>query len=63
MTCIGGSDGVRGVKAIKGALLDTNSRRKLQVSPVISIVQIEWLECWENAMFGTRKRYDLEYQN
>ena len=42
---------------------DTIPRRKLEVSPVILIVQIEWLECWENAMFGTRKRYDLEYQN
>ena len=38
---------------------DTNSRGKLEVSPVILIVQMEWLECWENAMFGTRKRYYL----
>ena len=37
--------------------------KKLEVSPVILIVQIEWLECWENAMFEMRKQYDLEYQN
>ena len=37
--------------------------KKLEVSPVIFIDQIEWFECQENAMFKTRKQYDLEYQN
>ena len=39
--------------------LDNDSRTKVEIPPVILIVQIEWLECRANAMFRERKKYDL----
>ena len=59
------SEGLRQLKVAQGHKRTARYQLKKKAGSllVILIVQIEWLECWENAMFEMRKQYDLEYQN